>query len=567
MKRTIIAIVASVLTFIIATFTVSIIILNGDKILKNFSIISVDNISTKYTVKFEKVKAAKNYDIIIYNENNSIFYNKNVNTTKETIDLKNIKYNQKYKLVVFAYDKLGDSISVNNPYTFTYTEPTFSGDNNLVLTNNEDYKLLIDGDLTKKDYKITINDGNYTIKEDKIKNNEYIISSKLFTDLEQKLDVKLYEGLNVINDITLYSNISPITDLKIDTPTDGSVLDYNDIAFNYSGGENADKYILQIYKGKSLIKEQTIRKSRCVISSNFFNKAEDYIIKINALYKDYANYSKSALVNFRMNEKDTLKPAYINKYYKYVLAGTPIELSNPNSDGTIYYTIDGSDPVINGLKYESPIIANGNMTLKTVIKEDKKNNSIISSYDINIGSKEEYRVYLSPSNQNGNEGVSSVGYTNEMKEMNDLTNYIQNKLKEYNVKVYRNNSNGNINLWNSESKYYNCDLHLAIHSNASNSHSVYGIETWINEQSSSTYSLANIIQNDLMSIYYKEEGNRGVKYANGSLGEVNDSYVPWGILVEVAHHDYLDDAKWIMVNKKLIGDTIANSILKYFGII
>ena len=61
--------------------------------------------------------------------------------------------------------------------------------------------------------------------------------------------------------------------------------------------------------------------------------------------------------------------------------------------------------------------------------------------------------------------------------------------------------------------------------------------------------------------------NRGVKYANGSLGEVNTRFVPLGVLLEIAHHDNLEDASWIMTNKKLIGETIANSILKYFGII
>jgi hypothetical protein len=40
-----------------------------------------------------------------------------------------------------------------------------------------------------------------------------------------------------------------------------------------------------------------------------------------------------------------------------------------------------------------------------------------------------------------------------------------------------------------------------------------------------------------------------------------------GMLVEVAHHDYEDDAKWIMENKKLIGYNIADSILSYFGYI
>ena len=69
-----------------------------------------------------------------------------------------------------------------------------------------------------------------------------------------------------------------------------------------------------------------------------------------------------------------------------------------------------------------------------------------------------------------------------------------------------------------------------------------------------------------MDIYYTDDGNRGVKYANGAIGEANDAFVPFGLLVEVAYHDNVNDAKWIMENKKIIGNTIAYSILKYFGI-
>ena len=41
----------------------------------------------------------------------------------------------------------------------------------------------------------------------------------------------------------------------------------------------------------------------------------------------------------------------------------------------------------------------------------------------------------------------------------------------------------------------------------------------------------------------------------------------FGILLEIAHHDYEKDAYWIMQNKELIANTIADTILKYFGII
>ena len=72
-----------------------------------------------------------------------------------------------------------------------------------------------------------------------------------------------------------------------------------------------------------------------------------------------------------------------------------------------------------------------------------------------------------------------------------------------------------------------------------------------------------------MNIYYNKEdelSNRGVKYANGSLAEVNPAYTPCGILIEVAHHDYADDAKWIVENKESIANAIADSILEYFQI-
>lgn len=567
MKNKIMSIIYVLLTFIITTILVSIILLNSDKILKNFSIISVDNYSTKYTVEFEKVKAAKSYSIIIYNDDNSIFYTKNITTTKETINLVNIEYNKKYKMIILAYDNLGDSISVNNPYSFTYTDPTFNKENDLVLSQNTDYNLQIDGKINKKNYMIKLFTNGKEIKKEVLKTNTYTIPKELYKDQTEVINVKIYENLNEINSINLYSNMSPLTDLTITSPQNDATLDYNDVAFTYNGGDNATSYLLQIYKGDDLLKETPISKNRCVISSDFFNKAEKYKIRINALYKDYSNYQKNAEVTFTMNAKDTLKPVYINKYYKYVKEGTSLILNNPNSDGTIYYTTDGSDPSVSGIKYTTPLIINNNLVVKTVIKEKMKNDSIISTFNINVGVKTNYKVYLSPSNQTGNLGASSVGYTNEGTEMNDLSNYIQNRLNEYNVKVYRNNPNGNINIWNSDSIYYGCDLHIAIHSNASDDGTAHGIETWINEQTSETYSLANIIEKDLVDIYYTDDGNRGVKYANGAIGEANDAFVPFGLLVEVAYHDNVNDAKWIMENKKIIGNTIADSILKYFGII
>lgn len=561
-------ILIALITLLIGSLATSYSIVNSDDFLKSFKITNLTNVNTKYHLEYEKTTNATIYEVIIYDESSEIIFNEKTTENVVDFDLNNLRYDEKYKLVIYAYDKNGESISVKNPYEFTYTEPSFSKDNNLVLDNNEDYTLYIDGELNKdnKNYQIGLYDNNILIYKEEIKDNEYIIKQKYFNGLIQTLTVKLFDNDTEINSITLYSNTSPISDITIVSPQNDALLDYQDVPLTFTGGDNATEYILEIFKDDILIKEVSLNQNRAIISSEFFVKDNNYTFKIKAKYLDYESYSKEATVSFKMKEKETLLPVYINKDSNYVKENSYITLNNPNNKGTIYYTLDGTDPNETSLVYENPILIKENTTIKTIIKEDKSYDSPVSTYSLNIGNKTDYKVYLSPSNQDGNLGVKSVGYTNEEKEMNDLSNYIEKRLKDYNIKVYRNNPNGNINLWVADSRYYGADLHIAIHSNASTNHTSKGIETWINDQTSDTYSLANMIQSDLMNIYYdKENGNRGVKYSNGALGETR--MPKFGILVEVAHHDYLEDAKWIMDNKELIGNTIADSILKYFGII
>ena len=561
-------ILIALITLLIGSLATSYSIVNSDDFLKSFKITNLTNVNTKYHLEYEKTTNATVYEVIIYDESSEIIFNEKTTENVVDFDLNNLRYDEKYKLVIYAYDKNGESISVKNPYEFTYTEPSFSKDNNLVLDDNEDYTLYIDGELNKdnKNYQIGLYDNNILIYKEEIKDNEYIIKQKYFNGLTQTLTVKLFDNDTEINSITLYSNTSPISDITIVSPQNNALLDYQDVPLTFTGGDNATEYILEIFKDDILIKEVSLNQNRAIISSEFFVKDNNYTFKIKAKYLDYESYSKEATVSFKMKEKKTLLPVYINKDSNYVKENSYITLNNPNSKGTIYYTLDGTDPNETSLIYENPILIKENTTIKTIIKEDKSYDSPVSTYNLNIGNKTDYKVYLSPSNQDGNLGVKSVGYTNEEKEMNDLSNYIEKRLKDYNIKVYRNNPNGNINLWVADSRYYGADLHIAIHSNASTNHTSKGIETWINDQTSDTYSLANMIQSDLMNIYYdKENGNRGVKYSNGALGETR--MPKFGILVEVAHHDYLEDAKWIMHNKELIGNTIADSILKYFGII
>lgn len=95
------------------------------------------------------------------------------------------------------------------------------------------------------------------------------------------------------------------------------------------------------------------------------------------------------------------------------------------------------------------------------------------------------------------------------------------------------------------------------------------MEIYVDKPTSKCLSIASNIYSGLYDIYpYRDEiSNRGVKYADGSLGEVNDNYIKCGALIEIAYHDNYYDAIWIVNNMEEIAQNIADSILKFYQII
>lgn len=554
-----------VITFIIATSISVLLLLNSSKILRNFKIISVSNEMHEYTIKFERVKAAVNYRINIYDQNDIKIFDETTTNTTEKITLNDLEYDNTYSVMVYAIDKLGESRPAKSPYTFKWNEPSFVYNSSIL--NNEDLILDINGDLKLKKYTIEVffND-EVKLNEDLVENT-YTVSKSIYENNSGILKVNIKDKDKIVDTETFYNNMNPITDVTITSIENNSILKYNDVYLEMSGGDNSESTDIKIYENKKLIKTSNTLKKKVILSKNLFKTGLTYRIEVTPKIGDY---TKSASVSFQMSEKEQLKPVYISNNWTHVKRGTKITLATPDKNATIYYTVDGNNPESFGIPYKGPITINENTVLKAVSVEDNKINSIVKTYNINVSEMRELRVYISPSNQSKNFGVKEALYTNERDEMNDLSNYIVERLERFGVKIKRNNSSGNINLWLKESNYFGANLHIAIHSNASVDHDSRGIETWIHNETSDTYSLANKIQEDLVSIYPdkdEEYADRGVKYANGALGEVNDNYLPFGILVEVAHHDYYEDALWIMQNKKLIGYNIADSILKYYQII
>lgn len=562
-KRTIIISIVFLLSTIVSVF----ILFNGNKILVNFEIISLENNFTEYSLEFSKVKAADHYVIEIHNSNNRKVFELTTNDEKNTFSLTNLKYNEEYSLMVYAYDKVGDYRPCEKAYKFIFNEPTFNDSASLLL-NDEDYEVYVEGYLENKDYYLDITDSSgISLRHEKLENNEISIDKSYYEGKECELVVKLTCNDMLVDELHLFNNMNPLSDVKINNLTNEEIVPFNDVTLSYDGGDNASEYEIRVIKDGKIVRHSTTKKHAVILSKNLFKVGEAYSLEVVARYEDY---EKSNQVLITLSDLIQLNPVYISNNWKYVKKGTKLELASNDEDVKIYYTLDGKSPDSFGHLYTEPIEITDNVTLKTIAVKDGYLDSVISEYNINVGEKKNLKVYLSPSNQHGNLGVRSVGYTNEMDEMNDLSNYIQERLEENGVKVYRNNPAGDINLWNRDSNYYGVDLKIAIHSNASLEHDKYGIETWIDTQNSQTVSIANKIQNGLMSIYPYADlpgANRGVKYANGALGEANDAYIPFGLLIEVAHHDNENDAEWIMQNKKLIGYNIADSILKYYQII
>lgn len=531
-----------------------------------FSITKSEIINNKISIEYTEASTLGNYIIEVKNGDNIVYKSTTSNTKFET-ELDNLINGTEYTLSVYADLGNGKTKKVTNDFSFVWNNPKFIQES--VLLNNENYTLNIDASITNGNYSIVIFQDEKEILKESLDSNEFLLSKEYYENKETILTAALYKGEIKVDEIKLYNGINPLTPVSVKSIKNNDSLNLTNILLEIDGGENADYYNVKLYKEKNLIKEFNTHDKISLLSKSMFELKKKYRIVLTAICGEY---NESSEVNFVINEYEQAAPVYLSNDWNNIKKGTKLSLACSDKDVKILYTTDGSDPLTNGTEYKEAISVEKNFTLKTVAipSDKKKTNSIIKTYDIKIGEKKNLAVYISPSNQFRNIGVDEVGYTNEMDEMNDLSKYIIERLEEYNVKVYRNNPSQKIKDWVKESNEYKVDLHLAIHSNASDSHEEYGTETWIHTDSSKTLSLANAIQEGLVSIYPnkdRKDYNRGVRYASGALGEVNEENLSFGILVEVAHHDDKEDAKWIMEHKKEIGYNIADSILRYYQVI
>jgi len=172
-------------------------------------------------------------------------------------------------------------------------------------------------------------------------------------------------------------------------------------------------------------------------------------------------------------------------------------------------------------------------------------------------------VFLSPSTQEYNPFVTG---NNEEYYANLIADAMLPYLRASGITYGRNNPSGTVSTSIALSNQGNYDLHLAIHSNAapeSLSGMLRGSDVYYYRDSTRGKRAAEVFANNLKLIY--PEPNLVTAVPTTTLVELRRTRAV-AVLVEVAYHDNVDDANWIINNIEEIAENLALSVADYLGV-
>lgn len=174
------------------------------------------------------------------------------------------------------------------------------------------------------------------------------------------------------------------------------------------------------------------------------------------------------------------------------------------------------------------------------------------------------RVYISPSTQENNTSVLKE-YGTEERVMHLIADEVCSMLKENGIEVFRGRKEQTLTQMVAESNNLAVDCHVAIHSNAmgaDQSGKARGCEVWIYKGSIKGRQLAEAIYRNLEAI--TPTTDRGIKETT-TLYEVRETKAP-ACIIEVAFHDNIQDAEWILNNIRPIAECITKGICSYLKV-
>lgn len=165
------------------------------------------------------------------------------------------------------------------------------------------------------------------------------------------------------------------------------------------------------------------------------------------------------------------------------------------------------------------------------------------------------KVYLSPSSQTGNVGVGNYG--TEADRMQELSDKVKTKLQAKGHTVYGNDNSMTLAERIAASNNADVNVHVALHSNAGGG---TGPEVWYYTTSTNGKRLAQCIIDEIVDVP-NCPNSRGIKASTG-YQELKGTNAP-AVIIEVAFHDRLSDANWIINNMNSIAQAIADGIDAY----
>ena len=172
-------------------------------------------------------------------------------------------------------------------------------------------------------------------------------------------------------------------------------------------------------------------------------------------------------------------------------------------------------------------------------------------------------IFLSPSTQYYNTYV--IG-GNERYYTNLIADAMIPYLRASGISYSRNDPNGTVATSVALSNAGNYDLHLAIHSNAAPEYlagQLNGPDIYYYPGSSAGAYFAGLIAAEMRQIYPRPQDVQVL--ASSSLYEIRQVRAP-AVLVEVAYHDNVADAQWIVSHIDEIARALAGATAAYFGL-
>lgn len=491
---------------------------------------------------------------------------------EERIELNDFEaeYNDKVEVKVTAKNKNGEEEKSKNTFFYLYKAATLNKEKDHLLSGTRDLTLSVLGFDYKKDYKIELQYKNAKIYEALVANEDIIIPYNVVEGYSGRITAYLKnENDRTTSSFNFYLNTPIVGKINIETPNNEYTTRWDDIEISYKGGTNANHFYINLLK-EGILRERfevEPEKNKVIVPATKLEPNSDYQILLEAVYDDFTEIGETSEIIAHIGKVEVTNGVFTSHNPTFIKKGTKVTLQTINEDATIYYTIDGSIPTTESLKYEVPISIENDTIIKTYAVSRNRLDSFVSTYDFKVKEKTPV-IYLSPSNQEQNYGVQSTGFTTEMEIMNKIADVVERELKNAGLTVYRNNPNGDMNAWASVSRSVGADFHFAIHSNASSSKVARGPEIHVDNENSLAFSIASNIYENLWNIYAGHDNysyHRGVKFSRGALGEANDQYLSCSSLIEVAFHDQIDDATWIMNNIENIGKNLASSIISYYN--